>query len=76
MGGLGFKSLSEFNVAMLAKQAWRLLNNENQLVTQLMKARYYPKIDFLNASLGANPSYVWRSIFEVKHVVNKDVGGV
>lgn len=57
-GGLGFRELDKFNLAMLAKQGWRLLNNENQLVTSIMKARYFPKTDFLNASVGANPSYM------------------
>lgn len=27
-----------------------------------MKAKYYPNTSFLNAEMGANPSYVWRSI--------------
>lgn len=27
-----------------------------------MKAKYYPKSSFLNAEVGVNPSYVWRSI--------------
>lgn len=48
-GGLGFKRLRSFNIAMLAKQAWRLINNVNSLVTQLMHARYFPQSDFLNA---------------------------
>lgn len=61
-GGLGFKDLRQFNVSMLAKQGWRLLNNVNPLVTSIMKARYYPNTDFLNAKLGANPSFMWRSI--------------
>ncbi|KAL8120291.1 hypothetical protein AgCh_017451 [Apium graveolens] len=70
-GGLGFKKLTEFNLAMLSKQAWRLVNNVNPLVTQLLKARYYPKSDFLNASLGTNPSYVWRSILEAQKVMSQ-----
>lgn len=37
-GGLGFKKLKEFNIEMLAKQAWRLLNNDNPLVTKLIQA--------------------------------------
>lgn len=69
--GLGFKKLREFNVAMLAKQAWRLLNNSNPMVTAFMKARYYPRNEFLDATLGNNPSYLWRSIMEAQGVVKQ-----
>lgn len=62
MGGLGFKDLHDFNVSMLGKQGWRLLNNQTSLVSRVYKARYYPRCDFLNASIGNNPSFVWRSI--------------
>lgn len=58
-GGLGFKKLRHFNISMLAKQAWRLVNNTNPLLTKVMQARYFPGSDFLNAKLGINPSYVW-----------------
>ncbi|KAL8093925.1 hypothetical protein AgCh_035705 [Apium graveolens] len=61
-GGLGFKNLKKINISMLEKQGWRLLNNENQLVTSIIKARYLPKCDFLDAKLGVNPSFMWRSI--------------
>lgn len=46
-GGLGFRELSKFNIAMLANQGWRLLNNENPFVTSIMKARYFLASDFL-----------------------------
>lgn len=68
-GGLGMKRLKEFNVSMLAKQGWRILNNVNPLVSAIMKARYFPNKDFLNAELGANPSFVWRSILSAQEVV-------
>lgn len=38
-GGLGFKKMADFNRAMLAKQAWRLINGVNPLVTKLMQAK-------------------------------------
>lgn len=70
-GGLGFKHLHQFNIEMLVKQGWRLLNNVNPLVTDLMKAKYYPHTNFLNAKLGTNPSYMWRSIMEAQEVIRQ-----
>lgn len=68
-GGLGLKQLRSFNIAMLAKQGWRILNNSNPLVTAILKARYFPHTAFLNADLGVNPSYVWRSILEASEAL-------
>lgn len=70
-GGLGVKNLQQFNIAMLAKQGWRLLNDSNPLVTSIIKAKYFPKTDFLNAKLGDNPSYMWRSIFAAQEVIKQ-----
>lgn len=70
-GGLGFKSLRNFNVAMLAKQGWRLVTNVDSLATRVMRAKYFPDSDFLNAKLGTNPSFVCRSIMEAQGVVSQ-----
>ncbi|KAL8156414.1 hypothetical protein AgCh_001488 [Apium graveolens] len=72
-GGLGFRKLNEFNIAMLAKQSWRLMVESNPLVSKLMKARYYPNSNFLNASLGSNPSYLWRSLMETQETMKRGV---
>lgn len=68
-GGLGFKSLRGFNIALLAKQAWRIMTEANPLVSSLMQARYFPRSSFLDAKLGSNPSYVWRSLLESQEVL-------
>lgn len=62
-GGLGLKELKKFNMAMSAKQGWRLLTEANLLVITVMKAIYYSEMNLLNAELGHNPSYVSRGIF-------------
>lgn len=48
-GGLGYKDRYTFNLAMLAKQGWRLLTNPNTLCAKVMKARYYPNSSVLQA---------------------------
>ena len=68
-GGLGLKELKKFNMAMIAKQGWRLLTEANKLVSAVMKARYYSDSSVLNVKLGSNPSYVWRGIYQALEVV-------
>ncbi|KAH9750457.1 reverse transcriptase domain-containing protein [Citrus sinensis] len=68
-GGIGFKKLHAFNLAMLGKQGWKLMTKPNSLVAQILKARYYSRTSFAGATLGHNPSYAWRSIMAAKQVV-------
>lgn len=68
---MGSKDLQKFNIAMLAKQGWRLLNEMNPLITKLMKARYFPNDDFLSVRIGDNPSYLWRSILVGQEVLRQ-----
>ena len=68
-GGLSFKQLHNVNIAMLGKQGWQLLSKLHTLVSKIFKARYYPKSSFVEASLGSNPSYAWRSIIATQKVI-------
>ncbi|XP_031090962.1 uncharacterized protein LOC115995954 [Ipomoea triloba] len=72
-GGMGFKRIHEFNIALLAKQGWRLLIKPDSLVGKLLKARYFPRCGFLEAQLGCNPSYIWRSILAGQQVLKQGV---
>ena len=47
---MGFQDISSFNLAMLAKQAWRLIHNEQSLFYRVYKARYFP--NFLDGKIG------------------------
>jgi len=66
---LGFCDLKAFNIALLAKQGWRLQSNTRSLVHCVLKACYFPDLDLLHAELGLTPSYAWRSIMASQDVV-------
>ncbi|XP_010468701.1 PREDICTED: uncharacterized protein LOC104748809 [Camelina sativa] len=61
-GGLGFRNLAKFNDALLAKQAWRIIQYPNSLFAKVMKARYFPDNSVTDASAKKNQSYGWSSI--------------
>jgi len=61
-GGMGFRDLRAFNLAMLAKEGWRLLHDNNSLVFQYLKARYFPRTSLFNAKESPNCSFVWKII--------------
>ncbi|KAM6569095.1 hypothetical protein CsatB_017080 [Cannabis sativa] len=69
VGGMGFRDLRDFNIALLGKQGWRLMTNPESLVTRIFKARYFPEGSFLSAEVGANPSYIWRSVLASRDLI-------
>ena len=68
-GGMGFKNLKFFNLALLAKQGWRLQVGHDSLVYREVK--YFPRCEFIHASLGNNPSYSWRSIMAAQSLAKE-----
>jgi hypothetical protein len=61
-GGMGFRDLHSFNLAMLSKQVWRLIDDPNSLCAQILRAKYYPEGDILKAGPKAGSSFTWQSI--------------
>lgn len=61
-GGLGFRNLTLFNIALLAKQSWRICQKPDSLLGRILKGRYFRSTNFLDAKTGAYPSCTWRSI--------------
>lgn len=68
---MGFKDLKAFNLALLAKQGSRIQHDSNSLVNKVFKAKYFATSTFMDSQLGSRPSYVWRSVFAAKGIINK-----
>lgn len=51
-----------FNKAMVAKQAWDILEKPTSLAAKIHKAQYFPQGDFMKASSGSSLSMIWKSI--------------
>src|SRR3989337_2866167 len=61
-GGMGFRDLHSYNLAMLAKQCWRLIQNPDSLCARVLSAKYYPDGNILQAGPKKGAFYTWQSI--------------
>lgn len=71
LGEIGFKDLKCFNQALLAKQAWKIINDPMSLFSRLMKIRYFANGDFLQAATDTRPTYGWRSMMFGRELLAK-----
>ena len=69
--GMGFKDLWQFNLAMLAKQGWGMLQDQESLLGRCLKSRYFPRCNFLEAIDSPNSSFTWKSIIAAKPLIQK-----
>lgn len=60
-GGLRFKDLEVFNLALLGKQIWRLIAKPNLLMSKVTKSKYYPKSDLFGVPTKPSDSLVWKN---------------
>ena len=67
---MGFRDLDCFNLALLAKQCWRIIKSPSSLVAQILKCKYFPQGSFLNSNLGSQPSYIWRSLLKGHEILS------
>ena len=62
-GGMGFRDLYSFNLALLAKQCWRMVIYPDSICARILKAKYFPNSDLLLAGPKKGSSFTWQSIF-------------
>jgi len=72
-GGLGFKDTSLFNQALLARQAWCLIQFPNSLCARLLKAKYYPRGSLIDTTFRSNASVTWQAVLHGLDLLKKGV---
>lgn len=72
-GGLGFRDIYSLNLAMLARQASRIIQNPSSLCATVLAARYYPGKSPFEVTLGNCISYAWRSILKGFQLLKKGI---
>ncbi|KAM2658006.1 hypothetical protein EV1_013316 [Malus domestica] len=70
--GMGFRNLNDFNLALLAKQCWRLIHEPDALLVKVLKARYFPHVSFFEARNGGRASWIWSSLLESRELLRED----
>ena len=61
---MGFKDLNLLNIALLAKQVWRIINNLEAMWVKILKGRYFSRGSILETKKGLRVSWAWSSILE------------
>jgi hypothetical protein len=70
-GGLGFRDIHAFNLAMLAKQGWRLLSDPDSLCARILKAKYLQNTNCLRAQVKSGSAYTWCTIMKGIEVLKR-----
>jgi hypothetical protein len=72
-GGIGFHDMKLFNQALLAQQAWRLIQFLDSQCARLLKAKYYPRGELVDRAFPMDVSHTWRAIMHGLDLLKKGI---
>lgn len=62
MGVIGIRNIRLFNIALLGRQVWTLINNKETLCFKVLSSKYFPDRKIFNAKRIDRASFTWSSI--------------
>ncbi|XP_074328104.1 uncharacterized protein LOC141666017 [Apium graveolens] len=65
---------ADVSIEISRKTGVEAVDTAESLVARVYKARYYPRGNFLNAQIGGNPSFIWRSVIETQSIIKEGIG--
>lgn len=69
-GGLGFRNLYGFKVALRGKHCLNFVHNTNTLVSRVYKAKYFQNSNILPARKPRDCSFIWTGIWAAKEALS------
>lgn len=62
MRGLGLKDLRLFNMVLLGRQIWHIINNMDTLCYKVLSSKFFSDGDLLRPKHVDKPSFAWSSM--------------
>lgn len=70
-GGMGFREFENFKLALLGKHGWRLLTHPESLCSRVLKGKYFPTCEFMQAQAPKSASATWKAIIAGRSALEK-----
>lgn len=70
-GGLGFRKMNILNDALIAKQIWRIIINNNTIIHNCLTAKYFPNMTIKYAKGKPTDRYLWKILLHTKDMLLK-----
>ncbi|KAH1096887.1 hypothetical protein J1N35_013808 [Gossypium stocksii] len=74
MGGIGIRDIRLFNLALLGRQVWRLINNKDTLCFKVLSSKYFPEGNIIHSKKVDKASYTWTSIAAAANILKDGFG--
>ncbi|CAL2239591.1 unnamed protein product [Prunus armeniaca] len=68
-GGMGFRDLRCFNLAMLAKIGWQIIKHLDSLLATTYRDKYFRSSDFMSPGGGRGTSWGWKGILQGRKIL-------
>lgn len=73
LGGLRFRKAEATNKAFLAKMAWGIISEENNLWIKVVKSKYLAKDGFMTRKTKNTNSWAWKKISKARELLRRGI---
>lgn len=72
---MGFRDLFYFNLVILGRQGWRILSDSSAFLSRILKAKQFPRRDFLHENQGLISTLYGKVYCRRKSYYNQELDG-